>query len=315
MPGLQILCILQSDPQSNLAVLPMRKYPYVVVDVFAAKPFEGNQLAVFPDGRGLSDVEMQRIANETNLSETTFILPRDAATEAQRGTQVRIFTTQEELPFAGHPTVGTSLVLRGVSKAPKVELDLKVGKIPVTFEDTPTGAWAEMTQRDPEFGQTHRREDLAAIAGLDPADIRDDIPIQTVDTGMPFCIVPVRTLAAIQKMRVTWSAVSEYVSKTDAKFIFWIAAEAVEKSSRFHARMIFYNGEDPATGSACGCAAAYLRRYGLIGDGENAIIEQGFEIKRPSRIRISADLASGKVVNVRVAGQSIEVARGEFFLP
>lgn len=293
----------------------MRKYAYVVVDVFASKPFEGNQLAVFTDGTGLSDAEMQRIANETNLSETTYILPRDPATEAQKGKHVRIFTTQEELPFAGHPTVGTSLVLRGTTKAPKVELDLRVGKIPVTFEDTPAGAFAEMTQRDPEFGQKHSREDLAALAGLELADIRDDIPIQTVNTGMPFCIVPVKSLAAIQKMRVTWPRIAEYVDKTDAKFIFWITQEAVEATSKFHARMIFYNGEDPATGSAAGCAAAYLRRFGLIADSEKAVIEQGFEIKRPSRIRVSADLVSNQVVNVRVAGQAIEVARGEFFLP
>ena len=293
----------------------MRKYSYVLVDVFASKPFEGNQLAVFTDGSGLSDAEMQRIANETNLSETTFILPRDAGTEEKSGKRVRIFTTQEELPFAGHPTVGTALVLRGQSKVSKVDLDLKVGKIPVSFEDSPNGAWAEMTQREPEFGQTHKREDLAAVAGLDVSDIRDDIPIQTVSTGMRFAIVPVKSLAAMQKLKVTWSRVAEYVETTDAKFIYWITPEAVETTSRFHARMIFYNGEDPATGSAAGCAAAYLRKYGLIENGEKAVIEQGFEIGRPSRIRISADLISNQIVNVRVAGQAIEIGRGEFFLP
>ena len=293
----------------------MRKYPYVLVDVFTNKPFEGNQLAVFTDGRGLSSEEMQKIAKETNLSETTFILPRDAATEAEKGTHVRIFTIEEELPFAGHPTIGTASVIRGNSGKANVDLDLKVGKIPVTFEETPNGTLAEMTQRNPEFGAKHSREDLARLGEIDISDIRDDVPIQTVNTGMPFCIVPVKSLAAMQKLKFIWSRGMEYLGKSDAKFIFWIAPETVDKDAKFHARMIFYNGEDPATGSACGCAAAYLRKYDFLRDGEKAWIEQGIEIKRPSKIRVSADLTSNQIVNVKVGGQCVEVGRGEFFLP
>lgn len=292
----------------------MRKYSYVLVDVFTNKAFEGNQLAVFTDGRGLSSEEMQHIAKETNLSETTFILPRDAATEAEKGKHVRIFTIEEELPFAGHPTVGTSFVLRGDSKASKIDLDLKVGKIPVVFQEIASGTLAEMTQRNPDFGAKHSREDLARLGELDVSDIRDDVPIQTVNTGMPFCIVPVKSLAAIQKLKFNWSKGSEYLGKSDAKFIFWVAPETVNKDAKFHARMIFYNGEDPATGSACGCAAAYLRKYDFIKDGEKAWIEQGLEIRRPSKIRVSADLVSNQIVNVKVGGQIAEVGRGEFFL-
>ena len=117
----------------------MREFHCVLMDVFTSQRLEGNQLAVFTDARGLSNAEMQALARETNLAETTFILPREAAVERESGIKVRIFTVQEELPFAGHPTLGTATVLRGKSGAAKVELDLKVGKIPVTFEDRPGG--------------------------------------------------------------------------------------------------------------------------------------------------------------------------------
>src|SRR5437763_2124103 len=123
----------------------MREFHCVLMDVFTSRPLEGNQLAVFTDGRGLTDVEMQALARETNLAETTFIIPRDAAVERANGIKVRIFTVEEELPFAGHPTLGTATVIHGTSGARLVELDLKVGKIPVTFEDRETGpAFGEM---------------------------------------------------------------------------------------------------------------------------------------------------------------------------
>src|SRR5689334_8121947 len=145
--------------------LSNRRLPFVQVDVFTSVPLEGNQLAVFADGRSLSDAEMQALAREMNLSETTFILPRDAATERERGVRVRIFTVDEELPFAGHPTLGTAMVLRGNSGAPKVNLDLNVGKIPVQFTTRDNRPFGEMTQREPQFGQKHSREDVARPAG------------------------------------------------------------------------------------------------------------------------------------------------------
>src|ERR1700757_2234561 len=137
------------NPMSNTK----RRVPFVQVDVFTSVPLEGNQLAVFADGRSLSDAEMQAIAKEMNLSETTFILPRDAATERERGVRVRIFTVEEELPFAGHPTLGTAFALRGNSGTEKVVLELNVGKIPVVFEEKSwEPALGEMTQLDPTFG-------------------------------------------------------------------------------------------------------------------------------------------------------------------
>src|SRR6266403_2125823 len=160
-----------------------RRFPFVQLDVFTAVPLEGNPLAVFTDGRGLSDAEMQGIAKEMNLSETTFILPRDAATESQRGVSVRIFTVNEELPFAGHPTLGTAMVLRGDTGADEVALELKVGRIPVRFSQRDGLPFGVMTQRDPEFGQKHAREDVARAAGLSVDDIAGDVPVQTVSTG------------------------------------------------------------------------------------------------------------------------------------
>src|SRR6516225_5943538 len=168
-------------------------------DVFTSNPLEGNSLAVFSDGRGLNDAEMQSIAKEMNLSETTFILPRDAETEKERGVRVRIFTVQEELPFAGHPTLGTAFSLRGASGVKEVVLDLNVGKVPVRFEDAAgQPSFGEMTQVDPEFGVVHEREAMARALGLSVEDFDASLPIQTVSTGLPYAVTPLKSLATIQ---------------------------------------------------------------------------------------------------------------------
>src|ERR1051326_3774745 len=180
---------------------PRRRYPFIQYDVFASEPFAGNPLAVYSDARGLSDDEMQAIAKEMNLSETTFVLPRDAAVEKQKGIRVRIFTVQEELPFAGHPTLGTAFFLRGTSGAPEVALDLNVGRVPVQFEENNgQPVFGEMTQRDPEFGIRHVREEVARACGLKYGDIDPSLPIQTVSTGMPFTVVPLRGLQYMQAL-------------------------------------------------------------------------------------------------------------------
>src|SRR5713101_6605676 len=155
-----------------------RRLPFVQFDVFTSHPLQGNPLAVFSDGSGLSGEEMQAIAREMNLSETTFILPRDAETERERGVRVRIFTVQEELPFAGHPTLGTAFALRGDSRAKEITLDLNVGKVPVRFEETPgQSAFGEMTQIDPVFGMQHDREAVARATGLRVEDFDPSLPI------------------------------------------------------------------------------------------------------------------------------------------
>jgi len=292
-----------------------RRFPYVQIDVFTSRPLEGNALAVFTDARGLSDAEMQALARETNLCETTFVLPRDAATERERGRRVRIFTTREELPFAGHPTLGTATVLRGAGGAGLVELDLNVGKIPVRFTTGADGlAFGEMQQRDPEFGPRHAREDVARATGLMLDDIADDLPIQTVSTGLTFTIVPVRSLAGMRTLHPDLKVATEYLERSAGKFFYFVSRETLDKSARLHARMIFYNGEDPATGSAAGCTAAWMVAHGVAQPEESAAIEQGIEIMRPSRIVVRAGRDGDRIVTVRVGGNSVEVMRGEVFL-
>ncbi len=292
-----------------------RRYAMTQWDVFSSKPLEGNSLAVFSDARGLSDGEMQAIAKEMNLSETTFILPRDADTERQRGVRVRIFTVQEELPFAGHPTLGTALSLRGSGGAKEVTLDLNVGKVPVTFEDKsgqPT--FGEMAQVDPVFGVQHDTEAVARALGLKTEDFDPDLPIETVSTGLQFTITPLRSLAIIQKMRVNLATGDEYLAKTGGKFFYFVSRETVDPAARLHSRMIFYNGEDPATGSAAGCTAAWMTAHGVAQPDERVLIEQGIEMQRPSRIFVRAAKRDNRVVNVRVGGNAVEVMRGEIFL-
>jgi trans-2,3-dihydro-3-hydroxyanthranilate isomerase len=296
-----------------------RLLPMVQMDVFTAKPLEGNQLAVFTDARGLSDEEMQALARETNLSETTFIFPRDAATERERGARVRIFTVNEELPFAGHPTLGTAMVLyngsiRRNGGDSEIVLDLNVGKIPVRFSQRNGLPFGMMTQRDPEFGQTHDREAVARAAGLALNEIADDVPIQTVSTGNAFAMVPVKSLPVLQALAPAWSAMGEYLKKTDAKFFYFVSRQAVNPDAGLQARMIFYNGEDPATGSAAGPCAAWAVKYGVVPAEQETLLEQGVEMQRRSRIFLSAARSGDKIVNVRVGGHAVEVLRGEVFL-
>lgn len=298
------------NPMSNIK----RRLPFVQVDVFTSVPLEGNQLAVFADGSGLSDAEMQALAKETNLSETTFILPRDAATERERGVRVRIFTTMEELPFAGHPTLGTAMVLRGNGSAEEVALDLNVGRIPVRFSTRDGLPFGIMTQRDPEFKNKHSREDVARAAGLALNDIADDLPIQTVSTGNAFAIVPLKSLSVLQNLSPTWANMKAYLEKSDAKFFYFVSRETVNPEAKLQSRMIFYNGEDPATGSAAGPCAAWAVQYGVVPADQQVLIEQGVEMKRRSRIFFSAGRNGDKIVNVRVGGHVTEVARGEFVL-
>ena len=290
---------------------PRRRLPFVQMDVFTSVALEGNQLAVFPDARGLSDIEMQAIARETNLSETTFIFPRDIATEQERGTRVRIFTTTEELPFAGHPTLGTAMVLRGDTNRDEVALDLNVGKIPVQFSMRDGLPFGVMTQRNPEFGQTHAAEDVARAAGISIDQIANDVPIQTVSTGNPFAIVKLKSLSALQNLKASWSSLEPYLSKSDAKFFYFITTEPLNRDAALQARMIFYNGEDPATGSAAGPCIAWAVKNNVIPSGKQALIEQGVEMKRRSRIFVSADRDGDKIVNVRVGGNAVEVVRAE----
>ncbi len=291
-----------------------RKFSFTQFDVFTSKALEGNPLAVVHDATGLNESEMQAIAREMNLSETTFIFPRDVATERERGVRVRIFTVQEELPFAGHPTLGTAFFLRGNSGASEIKLDLNVGTIPVKFEDRSSEpAFGEMTQRDPEFGMTHDRQKVAEVTGIPEDDISADFPIQTVSTGTPFTMLPIRNLDAMSRLQLKQRESAEYLQRTDGRFFFCVTHETVDSSARLHARMLFYNGEDPATGSASGCCAAWMVQHGIARPDERVLIEQGIEMRRPSQIFVRASRGNDRVVNVRVGGNVVEVLRGELF--
>src|SRR5579864_5262515 len=273
-----------------------RRLPFIQLDVFSAHPLEGNPLAVYSDATGLSDSEMQAVAREMNLSETTFVFPRDPAIERERGIRVRIFTVQEELPFAGHPTLGTAFALRDGSGANEIKLDLNSGTIPVRFEDAPgQPVFGEMTQAEPVFGEVHDRRKIAEVTGIPLDDIDPELPIQTVSTGVPFTILPLRGLEAMGRLAINQQRSLEYLRASNGKFFFCVTRQTVDPAARLHARM-FYNGEDPATGSASGCAAAWMVRHGVAQSDERVLIEQGVEMKRPSRIFVRASQRNDSVV-------------------
>ncbi|HET9597971.1 MAG TPA: PhzF family phenazine biosynthesis protein [Anaeromyxobacteraceae bacterium] len=291
-----------------------RRLPYALLDVFTSRPLTGNALAVFTDARALDAGEMQALARETNLSETTFVLP-DPAAPPGAPVRARIFTVAEELPFAGHPTLGTAFAVRGASRAAEVALELAVGVIPVAFEDRPEGAFGEMRQRDPVLGHVHAHADVARALGLPEGELDSDLPVQTVSTGLPFAVVPFRSLATLARLRADWSRTEAWLAGTDARFLYLVCRETSEPAARIHARMIFYGGEDPATGSAAGCCAAWMVAHGVARPDEPVVIEQGLEIRRPSRLHVRAGRdAGGRVRDVRVGGHVVEVGRGELLI-
>lgn len=294
----------------------MRRYRFEQWDVFTSRPYTGNALAIFTDATGLSAEEMQSLARETNLSETTFVIPRDEATERERGVQVRIFLTTQELPFAGHPTLGTAMQIhssRG-ERDSEIALDLKVGRIPVRFEMRDGLIFGEMTQRQPEFGSTHPREAIAGLLGLTVDDIAPDLPIQEVSTGNPFVIVPVRTLAAMHAISLDLPAVKKYLGAGEFRNFYLVTTETEDPAARIHARMNTGLFEDPATGSAAGCAAAWMVRHGVAKPDEQVLIEQGLEILRPSKIYVRAGKQADRIVSVRVGGHAVKVMEGEYRL-
>jgi trans-2,3-dihydro-3-hydroxyanthranilate isomerase len=305
-----------------------RSYEFVQLDVFTQTPLTGNPLAVFSDGRGLSDQQMQALAREMNLSETTFVLPRNPAVEAKEGKRVRIFTVEEELPFAGHPTLGTALCLQNAtsSAGDEIVLDLNVGKIGVRFrtDSSPSrtgvsnrvvgNVFGEMRQRDPEFGLTLPRNEIASAFQGGASEIVSERPSQIVSTGLPFAIVPIRDAKSLANLKPDLARVSALLGGTGAKFCYFICPGEREGWREVRARMFFYGGEDPATGSAAGCAVSWMARHGLAKSDEQILIHQGVEAQRPSELFVRATCDSEKVTNVRVGGYAVEVLRGTVVL-
>src|SRR5438309_4636535 len=247
--------------------MPGRAYEFVQLDVFTQTPLTGNPLAIFADAHGLDNNEMQALAREMNLSETSFILPRDPATEAQEGKKVRIFTVAEELPFAGHPTLGTALHLyaSGFSpvsdKSDEIILDLKAGKIPVRFTANSENAgrnrvdgqvFGEMRQRDPEFGVTFSCEEVARVIGIAVDEIPPEWPIQIVSTGLPFAIVGIRNQETLTNLKFDNAQAADFLKNTAAKFFNFVCPQRPEDRLAARPRVFSYGVASPATGSAAG---------------------------------------------------------------
>ena len=294
-----------------------RTYEFVQLDVFTRTPLTGNPLAIFADARGLTDQQMQALAREMNLSETTFVLPREPQIETQEGKRVRIFTVEEELPFAGHPTLGTALYLHktAASRVDEIVLDLNVGKIGVRFGADSNSrnnrvagdVFGEMRQRDPEFGPTLAPDKVASVLGSE--EIAVEWPSQIVSTGLPFAIVPIRDAKTLANLKPDLAKVGALLEGTGARFCYFISPERQDRLE-VRARMFFYGGEDPATGSAAGCAISWMVRHEVANSDEQILIRQGVEARRPSEIFVRATRDGEKVTNVRVGGYAVEVLRG-----
>ncbi len=308
-----------------------REFEYSIVDVFTDRALAGNPLAVVMntgqnDCGGLSTERMQAIAREFNLSETTFVERRAAAVEQAEGVRVRIFTTQEELNFAGHPTLGTASVLKldapDTMKGGTVTLRLNVGAVPVRF--AAEGLFGEMTQPDPEFGAELDPREVARLTGLDLEDLDPGLPPRIVSTGTAFAIVALRTIEPLARLRVRQQEATAWLRERGTRWFYVLGptkAQADTQQPAWRARMQFYGGEDPATGSAAGCAISYLVLRGAVAAGKRIHLRQGVEIGRVSDLHLSAQLKSAsarnespRVADVRVGGSTVLVARGRLFL-
>ncbi len=289
---------------------------FSIVDVFAEQRYAGNQLAVFRNAAELSSDEMQKIAQEMHFSESTFIL---SEVERDGGYEVRIFTPAAEVPFAGHPTLGTAYIIRHkIIRRPvaQVNLNLQVGQIPVAFErQTAGGDTVWMTPKEATFDETYPAGPIAPLLMVRESDIDKDFPIQSVSTGLPFILVPLRSLDAVRRARVNQEQWLDWVKDRPAKMVFLFCRETVHPDNHIHARAFadFYGiPEDPATGSANSCFAAWLVKHRYFGSSEIEVrVEQGYKIGRPSQIYLRAKEDAGKI-GVNVGGKVILIAEGEF---
>jgi trans-2,3-dihydro-3-hydroxyanthranilate isomerase len=304
------------------------RYRFYTADVFTDHIFGGNPLAVFPEAAGLSDLQMQQVARELNLSETTFVLP---AVESAHTRRLRIFTPAAELPFAGHPTIGTAHVLAETGAIPltgertRIVLEEGVGPVPVTItavEGRPVFVELQAAQLPQRGPAPPSREDLADVLSLDPADLLDGLwNAEAVSCGVPFLFVPVVDRAALARCRVRidrWEAV---LSSYWAPQIFVFTRDAERPGSDLRARMFapalgLGLGEDPATGSAAAALGGYLASRTSSAEGTLSwVVEQGFDMGRPSILHVSVDKRGGQTAAVRVGGASILVSHGEMEIP
>jgi trans-2,3-dihydro-3-hydroxyanthranilate isomerase len=285
---------------------------FFIVDVFGKEKYSGNQLAVVVLNESISKEKMQRIANEFHFSETTFISLHESGKD---GYKVNIFTPESEVPFAGHPTLGTAFVIKNEldkSNQTKLILDLKVGKIPVTFDTVNDLFW--MKQIEPSFGQVHNPEDIAYVINVKVEDIDTLFPVQDISTGLEFTIIPLKNLDAIKAASTNITKYKSYFSDRGQNPLFLFCHQTYEKENDFNCRMFaeaFGIPEDPATGSANGCFAAYLLKNNYLHSNQIDIrVEQGYEIGRKSLLYLRSSVVNGKY-DINVGGKVIKVAQGE----
>jgi trans-2,3-dihydro-3-hydroxyanthranilate isomerase len=300
-------------------------YEFHTLDVFTQKRFGGNPLAVFPDAGGLGTELMQQIAREMNLSETTFVLPSENSRALCR---VRIFTPSSELPFAGHPTVGTGYLLATLGRIPLREeratavFEEGVGLVPIEVRARAGKPdFVQLTAAKlPEFGPLPPdREQLAALLGIQPPDILEgaDRP-RAASCGVPFLFVPVRDRSVLARASpdiARWHAI---LGQYWARDVFIFSRDPELPGSNLRARMFAPEhgiAEDPATGAACAALGGYLAERATISDGTlRCVVEQGFEMKRPSLLHVETDLKGGRITAVRVGGHAVLVSHGSLKL-
>jgi trans-2,3-dihydro-3-hydroxyanthranilate isomerase len=303
----------------------MHPLHYIHLDVFTDTPLEGNQLAVFPEPGHLDAVMMQAITREMNFSECTFVFPPQGGGDIR----MRIFTPAEELPMAGHPTIGTTFALAAAGTIaqgrPDFVFELGVGPTPVSLEwkgGELTFAW--MSQRLPDFGRVvPDRRALAAAVGLGDADLSAHLPAQVISCGVPFLFVPIASRAAVDSVSIDKRALARCCADAGVEELptFFFTSDGPQENGVAHtvySRMLapgFGIGEDPATGGASGPLGCYLLHHTIVSAeaARNIVSLQGVAMKRPSRIHISIDSADGKITRVRVGGRSVIVGRGELF--
>jgi trans-2,3-dihydro-3-hydroxyanthranilate isomerase len=277
-------------------------YRYVVADVFTDTPLNGNQLAVFTDARGLPEHLLQPLAREVNFSETVFVLPPEGEGHAR----IRIFTPAAELPFAGHPTLGTAFVLGAPMQLGLIALETARGVVPVELTRDESGriVFGRMTQPVPTVEPYERADDLLAALGVE-----SELPVEAYDNGVRFVYVGLPSKEALAALRPDFTALSEF----DGVGIDCFAGSGTSWKVRMFAPTLGML-EDPGTGAAAGPLACHLARYGRIDWGTEVEIEQGTEIRRPCRIVARAEGGDGLIDRVEVGGSAVTVARGEFRL-
>ena len=296
----------------------MTNIPFLILDVFATAKYTGNQLAVCLDAGELTTEQMQQIAREINFSETTFVTSSEPV---DGGYNTRIFTPTTELPFAGHPTLGTAFAIQQEivkDKVARVNLNYQVGQIPVdlNYVDGEVDIlW--MHQQQPKFYDAVDVATLAAVIGVSSTDIDLRYPIEPISTGLPFIIVPLKTLAAVSQAKLNLALYTQAVADLPAQAILLFCPETIDPDRQLHVRVFtecFGVPEDPATGSANGCLAAYLAKYQYFGSPNIDItVEQGIEMGRPSLLYLRANYTPENCP-VSIGGKVINIAKGEFIL-